>query len=48
MKAKNVYNGEVIELKGNSIEDFEDEVGIEEIMLIGKGQTRRIIFEERE
>ena len=53
MKAKNVCNGEVIELKWKSnrsfgtqcfvnepIEDFEDEIGIEEIMLIGKGQTR--------
>jgi len=40
MKAKNVYNGEMIELKGASIEDFNDEVGIEEIILIGKGQTR--------
>lgn len=46
MKAQN-DKGEIIELKGDSIESFERIEGIKEIVLIGKKNgVRRIILEE--
>lgn len=46
MKAKNIKTGDIIELKGDSIETFERVESIKEIILIGKkGGVRRIILE---
>ena len=46
MKAINEKTGDIIELKGGSIDNFEREEKISEIILIGKkGGIRRIILE---